>query len=66
MEESEKKKYHEELTRKRRIEKGSLQKKQTIERKLNKETIQKKGKKEGKMQNKWPKHTWENRDMSAR
>ena len=44
MEESEKKKYHGELTRNRRTEKGSSKKKQTLERRLNKEKIQKKGK----------------------
>ena len=48
MEESEKKKYHGELTRNRRTEKGSSKKKQTLERKLNKEKIQKKGKRREK------------------
>ena len=44
MEESEKKKKHEGLTRKRKIEKGSLEEKRSLEQKLNKEKIQKKGK----------------------
>ena len=48
MEESEKKKYYEELTRKCKTEKGGLEKKQTLQRKLNKEKIQKKGKRREK------------------
>ena len=48
MEEPEKKKEHEELTRKCRIEKGSPEEKRTLEQKLNKEKIQKKGKRREK------------------
>ena len=43
MKEQEKKQEHEELTRERRIEKGSLKERQTLEWKLNKERVQKKG-----------------------
>ena len=43
MEELEKKQEHEEFTKERRIEKGSLKEKQTLEWKLNKEETQKKG-----------------------
>ena len=48
MEEPKKKKKHEELTSKRRTEKGSLEEKWTLEQKLNKEKIQKKGKRREK------------------
>lgn len=44
MEELEKEKEHEELTKKHRTEKGSLEEKQILEQKLNKGKIQKKGK----------------------
>ena len=43
MEEQEKKQEHEELTRDRRMEKGSLKERQTLGGKLNKEKTQKKG-----------------------
>ena len=39
MEEPEKKKEHEELTKKRKIEKGSSEEKRTLEQNLNKEKI---------------------------
>ena len=65
MEESEKKKYYEELNRKCKTEKGGLEKKQTLEQTLNKEKNTKERKEEEKMQNKWPKHAQENGDMSA-
>ena len=48
MKEQEKKQEHEELTRERRIEKGSLKERQTLGWKLNKEKMQKKG---GKREN---------------
>ena len=48
MEEPKKKQEHEGLTRERRIEKRSSEKKQTLEHKLNKEKIQRKGKRREK------------------
>ena len=48
MEEHEKKQEHEELTKERMIEKGSLKERTTLEWKLNKEIIQKKGNKKEK------------------
>ena len=48
MEEPKKKKEHEELTGKRRTQKGSSEEKRTLEQKLNKEKIQKKGKRREK------------------